>query len=89
MPQNVPVGFRRLQFPIRLSFAITINRSQGQTLKIVGADLTIPCFSHGQFYVICSRISDPNNLYILSKDNKTKNIVYRSVCKWYYILYFL
>ena len=81
IPQNVPVEFRRLQFPIRLSFAMTINRSQGQTLKIVGADLTSPCFSHGQFYVICSRISNPKNLYIMSINNKTNNIVYKSVCK--------
>lgn len=81
IPQNVPVEFRRHQFPIRLSFAMTVNKSQGQTLKIVGADLSNPCFSHGQFYVLCSRISDPNNLFILSENNKTKNIVYRAVCK--------
>jgi ATP-dependent DNA helicase PIF1 len=32
---NLPFDFKRLQFPIRPAFAITINKSQGQTLKFV------------------------------------------------------
>lgn len=39
---------KRLQFPVRTAFAITINKSQGQTLKVAGLNLTSPCFSHGQ-----------------------------------------
>jgi hypothetical protein len=31
--------FKRLQFPVKLCFAMTINKSQGQTLKMVGVDL--------------------------------------------------
>lgn len=34
--------FRRRQFPVRLAFAITINRAQGQSVKYVGVDLRIP-----------------------------------------------
>ena len=68
--------FRRLQFPVRLSFAMTINKSQGQTLKLAGLDLTLPCFSHGQLYVGCSRVGSPQNLYILAPNGKTINIVY-------------
>lgn len=68
--------FRRLQFPIKIAFAITINKSQGQTLDTVGIILVNPCFSHGQLYVACSRTGNPNNLYIFAPNNKTKNVVY-------------
>lgn len=44
----VPVPFTRLQFPIRPAFAMTINKSQGQSLRYVGIDIEIrECFSHG------------------------------------------
>lgn len=73
---DLPFEFKRLQFPVRLAFAMTINKSQGQTMKICGVDLEIPCFSHGQLYVVCSRVGTPNNLFILAEGGKTRNIVY-------------
>lgn len=80
IPSDYPFEFKRLQFPVKPCFAITINKSQGQTFKYVGVDLTEPCFSHGQLYVACSRIGNPNNLYILlSNTNIVSNIVYREV----------
>jgi ATP-dependent DNA helicase PIF1 len=45
---NVSIQFKRLQFPIRLAFEMTINKSQGQTMYVCGLDLSTPCFSHGQ-----------------------------------------
>ena len=56
IPTDSVFEFRRLQFPIRLSFAISIIKAQGQPFKEVGLNLTNPCFSHGQFYVACSRV---------------------------------
>lgn len=50
-----PVHFRRRQLPIRLAFAMTINRSQGQTLSRVGVFLPTPVFAHGQLYAAASR----------------------------------
>ena len=81
VPTDSPVQFRRIQFPVKLSFVMSINKAQGQTIKIVGEDLRNPCFSHGQFYVLCSRVSEMKNLYFLLTDGnkKTKNIVYKQI----------
>lgn len=76
-PMNLPFKFERLQFPLKLEFAFTINKSQGQSLKCTGVLLEEQCFSHGQLYVACSRGGDPQNLYIYSPNGKTKNIVYQ------------
>ncbi|PIA65362.1 hypothetical protein AQUCO_00100675v1, partial [Aquilegia coerulea] len=55
----------RVQLPIRICFAMTINKSQGQTLKHVGIYLPRPIFSHGQLYVAVSRTSSHDGLQIL------------------------
>lgn len=79
IPQDLPFEFKRLQFPVRLAFAITINKSQGQTLEICGINLEYPIFSHGQLYVACSRVGKPSALFIYTNDAKSKNIVYQRV----------
>jgi ATP-dependent DNA helicase PIF1 len=76
IPSNLPFNFRRLQFPVSLAFAMTINKSQGQTIKVVGLNLVEPCFSNGQLYVACSRVSNPKNLFVLAPSGSTKNVVY-------------
>ena len=76
IPTDMPFQFKRLQFPIRLAFAITINKAQGQSLELCGLDLDTDCFSHGQLYVACSRVGKPDNLYICIDNGTTKNIVY-------------
>ena len=57
IPSDYPFEFQRLQFPLKLCFAMTINKSQGQSLKVAGIDLRDDCFLHGKFYVACSRVS--------------------------------
>jgi len=58
---DLPFAMKRIQFPIRPAFAMTINKSQGQTLEFVGLWLDQPLFTHGQLYVALSRVSSPNN----------------------------
>jgi ATP-dependent DNA helicase PIF1 len=77
IPSDYPFEFRRLQFPLRVCFAMTTNKSQGQSLREAGIDVRQDCFSHGQFYVACSRVSKPSNLVILAPEGKTANVVYQ------------
>lgn len=79
IPTDMPFEFKRIQFPIRLAFAMTINKSQGQSLSVCGLNLENECFSHGQLYVACSRVGKPSALIVFAPDNKTKNIVYHRV----------
>jgi len=76
IPTDLPFHFKRLQFPVCLAFAMSINKAQGQSLKIAGIHLENPCFSHGQLYVACLRVRNPTDLYTLAPEGKTKNTVY-------------
>ncbi|GFY23062.1 ATP-dependent DNA helicase [Trichonephila clavipes] len=75
IPSDLPIPFMRLQFPIHLAFAMNINKSQGKTMKILGLNLEIPCFSHGQLYIACSRVEKPSNLFVYTRQGLTKNSV--------------
>ncbi|CAH2016680.1 unnamed protein product [Acanthoscelides obtectus] len=61
---DLPVNLKRRQFPVRLAFAMTINKSQGQTLNSVGLFLPVTVFDHGQLYVALSRARSFENLKI-------------------------
>ena len=78
-PSQLPIPFTRTQFPIRLAFAMTINKAQGQTFERVGISLLKPVFGHGQLYVALSRVRSQKSLYIQLplNDYTTKNIVYK------------
>ena len=77
-----PFEWSRLQFPVRIAFAMTINKAQGQTLTRVGVYLAQPCFSHGQLYVAGSRVGLPSHIRFAVASNAsgefwTANIVYK------------
>ena len=82
---DYPFDWSRLQFPVRVAFATTINKSQGQTLKEVGVWLQSPVFTHGQLYVACSRVGSPASLNIAIQQqaeqqlDQTDNVVFKQV----------
>lgn len=89
---GLPISFRRFQFPLRVAFCMTINKSQGQSLKVIGLDLSTSVFAHGQLYVALSRATHPSNIFIrlpaapAHLDNataafQTTNIVYRDLLR--------
>jgi hypothetical protein len=79
-PGQLSFELERTQFPVRLGFAMTINKSQGQSLKVVGLDLRTPVFGHGQLYVGVSRGSNWGRVKVLLEEGKrTCNIVYKDV----------
>lgn len=52
---DLPFIFSRRQYPVRLGFAMSINKSQGQSVTKVGLNLQTSVFTHGQLYVALSR----------------------------------
>ncbi|XP_010451099.1 PREDICTED: uncharacterized protein LOC104733194 [Camelina sativa] len=80
-----PFTLRRKQFPIRVCYAMTINKSQGQSLKQVALYLPQSVFTHGQLYVALSHVTSNTGLKILdatAEKNGTggvMNIVYKEV----------
>jgi ATP-dependent exoDNAse (exonuclease V) alpha subunit len=84
---GLPFEMTRKQFPVKLSFALTINKSQGQTIPNVGIYLPDHVFSHGQLYVALSRgVSEATTKVLVKKGSLegaegvfTTNVVYKEI----------
>ncbi|XP_048441363.1 uncharacterized protein LOC125477912 [Pyrus x bretschneideri] len=84
---GLPFEMMRKQFPVKLSFALTINKSQGQTIPNVGIYLPDHVFSHGQLYVALSRGVSASTTKVLVKKGElhgnegvfTRNVVYKDI----------
>ncbi|XP_010494551.1 PREDICTED: ATP-dependent DNA helicase PIF1-like [Camelina sativa] len=80
-----PFTLRRKQFPIRVCYAMTINKSQGQSLNQVALYLPHSVFTHRQLYVALSRVTSNSGLKILDATadkhgtGGVMNIVYKEV----------
>ncbi|XP_027169604.1 replication protein A 70 kDa DNA-binding subunit B-like [Coffea eugenioides] len=80
--------FKRTQFPVKLCFAMMINKSQRQTLDYVGIYLREPVFSHSQLYVALSHAKSSSAIKALIvsatcrdvvTECKTRNVVFHEV----------
>ena len=79
----------RTQFPLRLAYAMSYNKSQSQTLLKTLVDCTEMPFAHGHLYVASSRVRSPDNIayyfedanemVALNKNAVVTNIVYRQL----------
>ena len=77
-----PFTLYRKQFPIKVCYAMTINKSQGQTIDYVGLDLEDDVFSHGMAYVGFSRVKTWDNIRVAvnkARGNRIKNEVWKEV----------
>ncbi|KAF6168150.1 hypothetical protein GIB67_011535 [Kingdonia uniflora] len=66
---KMPFQMTQRQFPIRLSYAMIINKSQGQSVKYVRLDLRTLVFSHGQLYVALSRCTSASRISVLPRSS--------------------
>ena len=82
-----PFQMERRQFPVKMCFAMSANKSQGQTLSRIGIYLTQDFFSHGQLYVAMSRVQNKKNIKIVTFNGQfpdkegtyTDNVVYKEI----------
>jgi ATP-dependent DNA helicase PIF1 len=76
------IDFFRVQFPVQLALAISINKSQGQSVNVVGVDLSKPVFTHGQLYVALSRATSGRRVTVLLPEEqgyRAHNVIYPDV----------
>jgi len=57
LPYGQSYEITRTQFPLRLAYAVSINKSQGQQYEHILFDTTHQAFTHGHLYVALSRIT--------------------------------
>ena len=85
-----PIAVRA--FEVQAAFAMTFNRSQGQSLHHCGMVLPSSVWTHGQIYVGLSRSGNPDNIAIWTNQDEFRalglgtdgekymtNVVYREI----------
>jgi ATP-dependent DNA helicase PIF1 len=87
LPFGKSFTMTRRQFPLRLAYALTMNKCQGQTLHRCVVDLTHPPFMHGHLNVALSRIRDASQIALFVSEEQisqtgsvqTTNVVYPEI----------
>ena len=68
------------QYPLKLAWAATIHKCQGQTFENIIIDMDFGAFAHGQTYVALSRVVSLDGLY-LTKNLKTSDFIFNPQIK--------
>ena len=69
-----------IQYPLKLAWAATIHKCQGQTFDKVMIDMDHGAFAHGQTYVALSRVVSLDGLF-LRKSLKNEDFIFNPVIK--------
>ena len=80
--QDNRLCLRRKQFPIALAHAMTIDKSQGQSLRRFGLCLMTQCFAHGQLYTAISRAVDSQCHAVLSSAPHDNDLIHVENVVW-------
>lgn len=68
IPSDMPFEFKRLQFPVRLAFAVTINKAHGAIVRNLRCEFGISCFF--AWTIVCCTV------YLHRKLKNKKYVVY-------------
>ena len=71
--KNFPFELTRLQFPLKIAFALTINRAQGQSAQKCGILLPKNFWTYGQVYVAFSCCGNPHNIFVWAEQSHFKD----------------
>jgi ATP-dependent DNA helicase PIF1 len=68
--KGLDMAITRTQYPFRLAYSCTYNKSQSATLHRVGLDITHDLFAHGHLYVGLTRATNPSNILFYTHEDK-------------------